>query len=186
MSSAFIERRIRAQDFSRRPERRRRDELIRGLVVERAPATPRQGQVCGQAYFLLRLFVEARRNGLLLCNDVGILTVLDPDTVRGADIAYYPPGRMPGGRLPSTGFLEIPPELVVDVRTTETRWADEFARAVEFLNCGVSTVVVLDVATASAQLYRQDEPVRILQATDELSLPGDLEGFHARVGRFFD
>lgn len=185
MSSALVERRITAEDFARRPERRRRDELVRGLVQERSPAAPRRGQVCGQAYFLLRLFVEARRDGILLCGDVGILAARVPDTVRCADIAYYPRNRLPGGELPRGGYLETPPELVVEVHGPDERWIEALARASEFLQCGVSTALILDTATRSAQVFHRDEPVKILQADDDLALRGDLDGFHARVGRFF-
>lgn len=185
MSSVLVERRITAEEFAGRPGRRRREELVRGRPAGRPSTPPHRGMVCGQAYFLLRLFVEARRDGVLLCGDVGVLTARSPDTVRCVDVAYYPRARLPAGGFPRAGDIETPPELAVEVHSPDARWADVLARASELLLCGVSTVLVLDPAETAALVFRQDEPVRILQDGDEIALRDDLEGFRARVDRFF-
>lgn len=47
-------------------------------------------------------------------------------------------------------------------------------------------VVVLDPEPRTAHVFDTDDPPRTLEREDELILPGILEGFSVRVGRFFE
>jgi hypothetical protein len=47
-------------------------------------------------------------------------------------------------------------------------------------------VVVLDPEPQVAHVFGPDEPPRILGPSEELLLPGVVEGFRVRVGRFFE
>jgi hypothetical protein len=47
------------------------------------------------------LFVDEFKLGRILISDSGINTKRDPDTVRGADIAFYSYARMPKGPAPN-------------------------------------------------------------------------------------
>jgi hypothetical protein len=58
------------------------------------------------------------------------------------------------------------------------------ARVAEYLEAGVTAVVVLDVEPASAQVFTI-EGNQILGADDELTLPAILPGFSVAVREFF-
>jgi len=56
----------------------------------------------------------------------------------------------------------------------------------EYLNAGVLVVVVLDAEPQIAYVFSADDSPRRLGAEEELILPGVLEDFRVRVGRFFE
>jgi Uma2 family endonuclease len=149
------------------------------------PPDRRHGYVCGQAYFLLRLFVKDHDLGRVLCNDSGVITERDPDTVRGADVAYYSYARIPKGPL-KAGYGPEVPELVFEVRSTHDRSRDVLEKVLEYLDAGVLVVVVLDPELRLAHVFGPDALPRVLGTDEELTFPGLLEGFSARVGSFFE
>ena len=120
-----------------------------------------------------------------MSNGSGVITGRNPDSVRGADIAYYSYDRLPRGPLP-TGYGPELPELVVEVRTESDRWLDVLRKVSEYLNAGVLVVIVLDPEPQVAHVFSADEPPRTLEPMEDLVLPGILEGFGIRVGRFFE
>ena len=174
-----------AEEFGRRPDPGHPEELVQGRVIDMPPPDRRHGYVCLKAGRLLGNWVEDRDLGRVMSNDSGVLTERDPDTVRGADVAYYSYARLPRGVLP-TGYGPEVPELVVEVLSAHDRWRDVLEKVLEYLDAGVSRVVVLDPDARSAHVYAADEPPRTLGAEAELTFPGLLDGFTARVGRFFE
>jgi Uma2 family endonuclease len=90
------------------------------------------------------------------------------------------PGKIPEGPLP------VSPELIVEVRSPTDRISQLGAKAAEYLDAGVTGVVILDPKTESAAVYREDEfPIRMHNG-DELTLPDVLPGFAVRVSQFFE
>jgi Uma2 family endonuclease len=120
-----------------------------------------------------------------LCNDSGVITERGPDTVRGADVAFYTYARAPKGPLPE-GYLPVVPERVVEVVSPSDRWPKVLAKVAEYLGAGVSVVVVLDGERTSAMVFHDDGTTRTLSADDELTLPDLLPGFSVVVRRFFE
>jgi Uma2 family endonuclease len=160
-------------------------ELVRGRIVLMNVPAPRHGYICGKVVRLLGNYVDEHDLGRVVSNDSGVVTEHDPDTVRGADVAYYSYLRLPKGPMPE-GYLPVAPELVFEVRSPTDRWKKVVAKAAEYLNAGVAVVCVLDAATESAHLYFEDQPTQIVQAEQELTLPELLPDFRVRVRRFFE
>ncbi len=174
-----------AEQFGQRPDPDHPEELVRGRIVAMAVSDRRHGYVCGRADRIFGNFVDAHDIGRVMCNDSGVMTERDPDTVRGADVAYYSYSRLPRGTLP-TGYGPEVPELVVEVRSANDRWREIIEKVSEYLNAGVLIVVVLDPEHRIAHIFSSDDPPRTLGIEEELVLPGILEGFSVRVGRFFE
>jgi len=149
------------------------------------PPQPRHGQICSNVDYTLRRFLEDHDLGHVLCNDSGVITERGPDTVRGADICFYSYTRVPKGPLPEA-YLEVPPDLVFEVRSPEDRWPKMLAKVVEYLDAGVTIVGVLDPEANTLHLYEGDQPVRILSEHDELTMPRLLGEFRVAVSRFFE
>ena len=174
-----------AEEFGRRVDNGQPEELVQGMVIEMPPPDRRHGFVCQKTTRILGNWVEDRDLGWVLSNDSGVITERDPDTVRGADVAYYSYARLPRGPL-TQGYGPEVPELVFGVRSTYDRWRSVLEKVVEYLNAGVLIVVVLDPETRSAHVYRDDvEPTR-LGPEAELTFPVLLEEFSVRVDRFFE
>ena len=85
-----------------------------------------------------------------------------------------------------TGYGPEVPELVVEVCSATDRWLDIHEKFAEYLRAGVLAVVVLDPKPQAALVFRGDDAPKILGIEDELVLPGVLESFRVRVGRFFE
>ena len=174
-----------AEQFAERPDPGYREELVRGRIVPMPMPKPRQGYICNKAGRIFGNFVEEHRLGWVFNNDTGVITERDPDTVRGADIAFYSYNRLPPGDLPDS-YPAVAPELVIEVRSPGDRWPEVLAKVAEYLAAGVSVVLVLDDQRRVAHLFDDDGGHQMLGPDDELTLPQFLGAFRIAVGRFFD
>ena len=174
-----------AEEYTLLPDNGQPTELVRGKVVTLNMPRPRHGQICANVVYLLKRHLEDHPLGHLVCNDTGVRTERGPDTVRGADIAFFSYARVPAGSLPTRGYLPAPPEVVFAVRSPFDRWPVILTKVAEYLNAGVGVVCVLDDAGESAHVYTDEEPVRVLTADQMLTLPGVLPEFLVQVRRFF-
>ena len=173
-----------AEEFARRPDPGYPEELVRGRIVPMTVPDRRHGQICGEVMLILGVFAREHDLGHVLCNDSGVVTERGPDTVRGADVAFYSYQRLPRGPLPHTYGPEVP-ELIVEVRSRSDRWPRVLAKVAEYLNAGVGVVVVLDDERSTAHLFTADRN-QILGSVDELTFPEILPGFAVAVRRFFE
>jgi Uma2 family endonuclease len=171
-----------AEAFAERPDPGYPEELVRGRIVPMSVPDRRHGQVCSNSLFLIRSYVDSHELGHVLCNDAGVITERNPDSVRGADVAYYSYGRLPRGPLPRSYGPEVP-ELVVEVRSKNDKWPKVLAKVAEYLDAGVSAVVVLDDERRTAQVFTADG-TRFLGPDDELTIPEVLPGFAVALRRF--
>lgn len=159
-------------------------DLVRGQIKEYGMSTGRHAEVCAEAHYLLSHFVKENRLGRTMTNDPRILIRRNPDTARGPDVCFYSFTRMPPGPAPAS-FLEVPPELCVEVRCSSNTWNEIFIKIGEYLSIGVTAVLVLDPERMTAFVYRENGDQQILRADDTLTLPDVLPGFSIPVGRFF-
>ncbi len=175
-----------AEEFGRRPDPGHPEELVRGRIVAMPPPDRRHGRVCLRSGRILDTFVEEHDLGRVMSNDSGVITERGPDTVRGADVAFYSYARLPRGPL-KPGYGPEVPELIIEVRSAGDPWRKILRKVGEYLSAGVLTVVVLDPAKRKAHVFNaeEEEPV-VLGPEEELTLPGVLEGFRVPVHRFFE
>ena len=149
------------------------------------PPDRRHGWVCLRTGRILDTFVEEQDLGRVMSNDSGVITERNPDTVRGADVAYYSYARLPKGPL-KPGYGPEVPELVIEVRSSSDSWSDIQVKVGEYLLAGVLKVIVLDPEKQRAHIFSADEPPETLGPGDDLTLPGLLDGFRVPVRRFFE
>jgi Uma2 family endonuclease len=173
-----------AEEFARRPDPGHPEELVRGRIVPMPVPDRRHGQICNKVGRILGNFAEEQDLGHVLSNDSGVVTERGPDTVRGADVAFYSYLRLPRGPLPQAYGPEMP-ELIVVVRSKSDRWPRLLAKVAEYLDAGVSIVVVLDDEQSTAHIFTPDRN-QILGRDEDLTLPGILPGLSVAVRRFFE
>ncbi len=174
-----------AEQFAERPDPGYPEELVKGRILAMPVPKPRHGEICSRTNRIFGNHAEAEDIGRVLCNDAGVITERGPDTVRGADVSFYSFASVPKGPLPE-GYLDTPPELVVEVLSPSDSWPKALAKVAEYLNAGTIVVVVLDDNRRLAHVYRADGTTRVLTADEELTIPDLLGDFHVRVGRFFE
>ena len=180
--------RMTAEAFAVRPWDATKCELVRGELRPISIPFPRHGQLCSNIAYLLRLFCEQHTLGRVLSNDSGVVTERDPDSVRGADVAFYSYARVPVGRIAPGAYLGAMPEVVFEVRSWTDRWADIHEKIGEYLAAGVGTVVVLDDRTEQIFTFPpgDDGVPRIFAGDVPLELPAPLDGWRVPARRFFE
>jgi Uma2 family endonuclease len=129
-------------------------------------------------------FVRPRRIGRVMIGGVGIYTRRNPDTVRGADVLFISNERY--ARLTSQGYLDVAPELVVEVMSPDDRWGEIKRKLQEYFSIGVRLIWVADPADRTVSAYRSMTDVREFGEDD--ALPGDdvLPGFSVPVASSFE
>ncbi len=162
-------------------------ELVKGRLVRMPMPGAEHGEVCLTAGALILDAAKSAGLGRAMGNDTFIRVGTNPDTYRGADVCFLSYARLPKDQPRPKGPLEVPPELVIEVRSPTDRAGNIEDKVAEYLNAGVTVVVVLDPAFDSATVYRQsdDFPQRMHNG-DELTLPDVLPGFAVPVRRFFE
>ena len=173
------------EQYAAMPDEATPSELVEGRIIEVPPPGYEHGKICARISRLIGNQVEDGGLGEVVTNDSGIITRRDPDTVRGADVAFYSAPKVPPSDQVS-GYPAIPPDLVVEVRSPSDRWADLLTKAAEYLAAGVLVVVVLDPETRAAHIFEADRPNRVLGPEDVLTFPDLLGDFAVVVGRIFD
>lgn len=174
-----------AEEFWMLPDDGLRCELVRGRIVTMNMPGFRHGEICVNVTVILSAHIKSCKCGRLVSNDTGVQTERDPDTVRGADLAYYSYGRLPQGTSPDR-YPSVAPEIVFEVRSPWDRWSEIQIKVGEYLNADVLAVCVLDPETDTVTVYRANEPPRVLRGDDELLFPGILDDFRMPVLRFFE
>lgn len=116
-------------------------------------------------------------------NDSGIVTARDPDSVRAPDCQFVTASRLPT-EMP-LAFLEVAPDLAVEVLSPDDRWSEVIAKVSEYLSCGVREVWVVDPDQRELQVFRPDQRPVTLSADAEITSESILPGFRCRVADFF-
>ncbi|MCS7220491.1 MAG: Uma2 family endonuclease [Anaerolineae bacterium] len=158
-------------------------ELIDGRIVPMAPAGIQHGTIELNLGSALKQFVQQRELGWVAAGEVGIYTRRNPDRVRGADLVFISKGRLSSG-LPQ-GFLEIAPELIVEILSPEDRWQNVRQKIEEYFAIGVERVWVVDPENRAVLVYRSNTEMRQLGEGDILKGEGILEGFTLPVASLF-
>jgi Uma2 family endonuclease len=169
-----------AEEFSRlpQPEDGSQQELVQGVVITMLPPKAPHGACCAKIIRRLGNFVETNKLGSAFCNDTGFITERDPDTVRGADVAFWTTERLPA--LPQ-GYIEVLPDLAVEVVSPDDHFSRVQKKVIHYLTKGVRLLWVVGPEDRSLTVYRPDRLARILGENDTVSGEEVLPGFSCRV-----
>lgn len=156
-----------------------RSELVRGRLVREPRPGSRHGDVLGRLARILGSHVEEHGLGRVLV-DVGVVLSRNPPTVRGPDLLFLAAPRVPEP-LPA-GFLEVPPDLAVEVLSPSNRATEVRQKVDEYLRAGVRLVWLLDPESRTATVYRSRDDIRMLEAGDVLDGGEVVPGFRVALG----
>ena len=162
-----------------------RCELIDGRIVRMSPTNYRHADVEGRFYEALAAFVRPRKLGRVLVGEVGIYSRRNPDRVRGAGVAFVS-SETYARRSPGLAYLDVAPELVVEVLSPEDRAVEVTQKLREYFAIGVRLVWVADPEAHTVYAYHSLTDVREFREPDRL--PGDevLSGFEVSVASLFE
>ena len=160
-------------------------ELVRGEVIELPPGMPKHGRICIKIALLLEMFGQDQNHGYTLGNDSAVVTRRSPDSVRGADVAYYSPARLPDADLDDR-LAPVVPDLVVEVLSPSNRPGEMRDKVAEYLAAGVLMVWIVDPPRRTLAVHRAGLPAPPVFGEAEVveGLP-ELPGFRCVVGEMF-
>lgn len=129
-----------ADELKRLPDTHRY-EIDEGELVIVSPAGRRHARMVAEITHRLTACVRQHNLGEVGAGELGIYLQRAPQTLRGADIAYFSTERVK--QLGDTkGFVDVPPDLVVEVHLPDEY---DMPRKVEqYLRAGVRAVWVVD------------------------------------------
>lgn len=161
-----------------------RSELVKGELVRMAPTGHSHGYIEFRFGMVLGVFVDEHKLGRVLVGEVGIYTQRDPDTVRGADVAFISNARL--AQVQSSSYLDVAPELIVEILSPGDRWTDVNDKLTEYFAIGVQIVWVADPRQQRVHVYRSLTELEVLTVDDTLTGGDVLPGFSAPVAELFE
>lgn len=160
-----------------------RVELIKGKVNAMSPTNQKLAILESRFARWLGNYVEERNIGEILIGEAGIYTGKNPDTVRGADVLFISYERL--AKDPGKTFLDVAPELVIEIVSPNDRWEDLKAKINEYLAIGVDFVWVVEPQTQTIQVYEAGGNIREYRSGEPLPAKGLLEGFELDIQKLF-
>ena len=174
-----------ADDLLRLDSQGVRGELIRGVLCETMSAGYEHGKIAINLAILLGIFIKPRKLGSLIGSDSGVWLERDPDTVREPDLAYFSAEKMPL-EVQVTGYAQVVPDLVVEVRSPSDSRRGVNDKALMWLRYGVRLVWAVYPDTRTVEVHREGHKVIVLTEADTLDGLDVLPGFTGAVSEIFD
>ena len=159
-----------------------RCELIDGRIVYMSPVGGEHSFVEFNIGAELRTFARQQKIGWVLGGEVGIFIRRNPDRIRGADVAFVSKKQL---AHPPRGFLEVAPELVIEIISPNDRWEDVRAKIGDYFSIGVERVWIVEPAKRTVLVYRSNTQFQEFAESDTLNGEGILEGFSLAVAEIF-
>lgn len=173
-----------AEELLELPDDHLRHELVRGELTTMPPAGYPHGKVALHTGALIDAFVHEHHLGAAFAAETGFTLGRNPDTVRAPDVAFIATARIPAPE-DARGFVEIAPDLVVEVLSPDDRPGAVAEKVLEWLEAGCRQVWVLDPQLRRVVVHLPDGLSRTLGEDDELDGGDVLPGFRVPVAELF-
>jgi Uma2 family endonuclease len=86
---------------------------------------------------------------------------------------------------PPDNFVPLAPDLAVEVLSPSDRMADAMSKVTMYLQAGVRLVWLVDPATLTVTIFRQDAAPKMVREADTLDGADVLPGFRIPVAEIF-
>jgi Uma2 family endonuclease len=160
-------------------------ELIDGELVERKMSVL-SGIVASRVNRILGNHCEERSLGWVMDSEVGYQCFpWKPGRIRRADVSFITLERYSLEQLSQEGHVSIPPDLAVEVISTNDLAKELNEKLEEFLKAGVKLIWVIDPEIRILRIYHPDGTSVRLHEGDEVTGEDVIPGFRCAVGAFF-
>ena len=164
--------------------RGRRCELVKGEVIEMAPAGGIHGVVAQRIAHRVSNYVDPRNLGLVFAAETGFLLQRDPDTVRAPDVAFVSGERLLEDEPPS-GYVDVVPDFVVEVVSPNDSASYVQGKVEDWLRAGARLVWAVFPATRSVAVYRSLQEAQVLSENETLDAVPVFDDFSVPVRELF-
>ena len=158
-------------------------ELIDGKVVRMTPTGAEHGRIEIALGLNIERHVSEQNLGWVVGGEVGLYTARDPDRVRGADLVVLSRRATPDG--PPKGFLEVAPELVVEIMSPSDTWQAVQEKLEEYLAIGVEQVWIVEPDNRSLSVYTATTEIRRYSGEEIFIAEGLLGGLEISLKDLF-
>jgi Uma2 family endonuclease len=173
-----------ADELWRMPPGDQRRELVKGELRTMAPAGFDHGAIIINLARLLANHIKANRLGVVLGAETGFKLKSNPDTVRGADIAFVAASRIPASGRP-VGFWPGAPDLAVEVLSPSDTVEEAEEKVNDYLDAGCRMVWVVSPRLRTVTTYRPGQAPAIVGEKQELDGQDVVPGFGCKVAEIF-
>jgi Uma2 family endonuclease len=173
-----------AEDLWHMDDDEYRYELVRGELQRMSPASLRHGIVAATLARLLGNYATSTAAGVVVGAETGFLLARNPDLVLAPDAAFIQSGRV-SATDDQEGFIELAPDLVVEVVSRSDRLTDVSDKVADYLSTGVRLVWIVEPRSKRITAYTPDRTARVLSDDDELDGGEVLPGFRVPVAEIF-
>jgi Uma2 family endonuclease len=161
-----------------------RFDLIRGELIRMSPAGARHGRIAMRIASSILTHVDDSNLGDVYAAETGFILGRDPDILLAPDVAYVRADRLPSDDEQDR-FLELAPDLVVEVASPSDRLSDITDKVMEYLDAGVGLVWVVEPRRKIVNAYTPDRTSKIFTVEDELDGGDVLPRFKLPVSDIF-
>ena len=174
-----------AEELFRLPTLEKRLELVDGELYEMPFEGAMHGLATSNIGFLIALHVKNGDLGHVFAPGTGFILGRNPDTVLAPDVSFVSYNRLSQGNVP-VGFLEMAPELAVEVKSPGDSDREVREKAEQWLASGTAAVWVLDPDDRTATVYAPDQAPQVLTESESLRGGALVPGFQVSVGELFE
>ncbi len=160
-------------------------ELVRGRLIEMAPASWGRGMSGSNALLIIGNFVREHKLGRVFTAETGFTLSRDPDSVRAPDVAFVATDRIPTSARRS-GFFDGAPDLAVEIISPNDSFSELSEKIDEYLAAGTRIVWVIDDRRKTITVYANNAPPTVLPIDARLTGGDLLPGFDVPVQQFFE
>jgi Uma2 family endonuclease len=185
---AVVATHVTAEDVANLEDDGYRYDLLAGDLIRVSPAGFRHGQLAAElARRLGNYLTDHPELGVVVGAETGFRLGRNPDTVLGPDAAVVRRDRLPTAQE-RVGFLELAPDLAVEIVSPTDRWVTIAAKVDAYLAAGVRVVWIVEPGANAVRVYTPEGPERRLQAAtgDVLRVESILPGFEVPLSDLFN
>lgn len=173
-----------ADDLAALPDTTDRYDLLRGELIQMAPAAAKHGKYAMRFGTPLDVYVTENGLGTVFAAETGFILARDPDTVLAPDVAFVRADRLPPEEE-WEGYLALAPDLVVEVLSPSDTASGVLDKTLAYLDAGVLLVVTLDPKRQVAVVTEPDRMARILGRDDVFDSGDVVPGFRLPLADLF-
>ena len=154
-------------------------ELVNGEIRIMSPSGGESEEVCLELGALLRNWVRPRRLGRVFGSSAGFVLPNKSKDVRAPDVSFVRADRL---KQSPTGYIEVVPDLMVEVRSPTDSLTQLRQKIQSFLEVGVQVGVLVDPKSRTVEVYRPaQETPQVLRDGDVLAVPDLLPGWSVAI-----
>ena len=152
-----------------------RMELVNGEIRVMSPSGGESGAVSGEVFRQLGNWVRPRRLGQVFDSSTGFVMPNKSKDVRAPDAAFVRADRL---RQVPIGYVEVVPDLIVEVRSPTDSLTQLRQKIQRFLEVGVQVGILVDPKSRMVEVYCLGrETPQVLRDGDVLTVPQVLPGW---------